>query len=154
MTKLRCIHCGIRFTPAPQVPKQTYCSKPDCQKERRRKWQKSKLKSDPDYRDNPSLAQKAWTDRNPDYWRQYRQNSAVYGNPLPGDQDLSTLEPVNPSVKMDSLNPYRTLRKAFQDGVFRLTVLAEPDGVKIDSWIVELSSIHPVSSTISRRVKR
>jgi hypothetical protein len=33
-------------------------------------------------------------------------------------------------------------------------VLAEPDGVKIDSWIVELSSIHPVSSTISRRVKR
>jgi hypothetical protein len=154
MTKLRCTHCGIRFTPAPQVPKQTYCSKPGCQKERRRKWQKNKLKSDPDYRDNQLRAQKAWTDRNPDYWRQYRQNSSVYGTPPPGKQDVNAPGPRNPSVKMDSINPYCTLCKAFQNGVFRLTVLAEPDGVKIDAWIVELSSIHPVSSTISHRVKR
>lgn len=62
MTKLSCIHCGARFLPVPQVPNQTYCSKPDCQKERRRQWQKSKRQSDPDYRDNQSRAQKAWTD--------------------------------------------------------------------------------------------
>lgn len=154
MTKLRCAHCGVRFTPAPQVPNQAYCSKPVCQKERRRQWQKSKLQSDPDYRDNQSRAQKAWTDRNPDYWRQHRQNSPDYGNPLPGEQASDALEPGNQSVKMDSLNPSQTLRKALQDGVFRLTVLAEPDGVKMDSWIVELSSIHAVSSPISRRVKR
>mgnify|MGYP006200502529 CR=1 FL=1 len=68
MTKLRCAHCGARFIPAPQVPNQAYCSKANCQKERRRQWQKSKLQSDPDYRDNQSRAQKAWTDRNPEYW--------------------------------------------------------------------------------------
>jgi hypothetical protein len=154
MAKLRCTHCGTRFTPAPQVPNQAYCSKPDCQKERRRQWQKSKLQSDPDYRDNQSRAQKAWTDRNPDYWRQHRQNSPDYGNPLPGEQASGAPAPGNRSVKMDSLNPPQTLRKALQDGVFRLTVLAEPDGVKMDSWIVELSSIHAVSSPISRSVKR
>jgi hypothetical protein len=154
MTKLRCAHCGVRFTPAPQVTNQAYCSKPDCQKERRRQWQKSKLQSDPDYRDNQSRAQKAWTDRNPDYWRQHRQNSPDYGNPLPGEQVSGAPAPGNQSVKMDSLNPPQTLRKALQDGVFRLTVLAEPDGVKMDSWIVKLSSIHAGSSTISRRVKR
>ena len=154
MTKLRCAHCGVRFTPAPQVPNQAYCSKPVCQKERRRQWHKSKLQSDPDYKDNQSRAQKAWTDRNPDYWRQYRQNSPDYGNPLPCEQDLSAPKPGNPTVKMDSLNPPQTLRKALQDGVFRLTVLAEPDGVKMDSWIVKLSSIHAGPSTISRRIKR
>lgn len=154
MTKLRCAHCGIRFTPAPQVPNQAYCSKPVCQKERRRQWQKSKLQSDPDYRDNQSRAQKAWTDRNPEYWRNHRLNRPDYGNPLPGEQALDAPEPGNQSVKMDSLNPPQILSKALKDGVFRLKVLAEPDGVKMDVWIVELSSIHEVSSPISRRVKR
>ncbi len=59
MTKLSCVHSGARFLPLPQVPNQAYCSKPDCQKERRRQWQKSKRQSDPDYRDNQSRAQKA-----------------------------------------------------------------------------------------------
>ena len=31
-----------------------------CQKERRRQWQKNKLQTDPDYRDNQARAQKAW----------------------------------------------------------------------------------------------
>ncbi len=98
MTKLRCAHCGIRFTPAPQVPNQAYCSKPDCQKERRRQWQKSKLQSDPDYRDNQSRAQKAWTDRNPEYWRNHRLNRPDYGNTLPGEQASDAPEPGNQSV--------------------------------------------------------
>lgn len=46
------------------------------------------------------------------------------------------------------------MRKALQDGVFRLKVLSEPDGVKMDVWIVELSRIHAGYSQISRRVKR
>jgi hypothetical protein len=154
MTKLRCVHCGARFIPAPQVPNQAYCSKANCQKERRRQWHKSKLQSDPDYRDNQSRAQKAWTDKNPDYWRQRRQDRPDYGNPLPSGQDSSAAQPRNPSIKMNSLNPPSILRQALQDGVFRLKVLAEPDGVKMDAWIVELSSIHAGSRPISRRIKR
>ena len=154
MTKLRCVHCGARFIPAPQVPNQAYCSKANCQKERRRQWHKSKLQSDPDYRDNQSRAQKTWTEKNPDYWRKHRQGRSDYGNRLPSGQDSSAPEPRNPSIKMDSSNPPHPLRKALQDGVFRLKVLAEPDGVKMDAWIVELSSIHAGSGPISRRVKR
>ena len=63
MTKLRYAHCNDLFTPAPQVPKQTYCSKPKCQKERRKQWQKNRLQSDPDYRANQSRAQKAWSEK-------------------------------------------------------------------------------------------
>lgn len=154
MKKLRCVHCGARFTPTPQVPHQAYCPKPGCQKERRRQWQKNKLQSDPDYRDNQSRAQKAWTARNPDYWRQYRQSGPDYENHLPSEQDSGGPEPGKPSVKIDSLNPPTTLRKALQDGVFRLKVLAEPDSVKMDVWIVEISSIHAGYRPISRRVKR
>ena len=154
MTKIRCVHCGARFIPAPQVPNQAYCSKTNCQKERRRQWHKNKLQSDPDYRDNQSRAQKAWTDKNPNYWRQHRQDRPDYGNHPPSGQDSSAAQLRNPSVKMDSLNPPPILRKALQDGVFRLKVLAEPDGVKMDVWIVELSSIHAGSRQISRRVKR
>ena len=154
MTKLRCIHCGTHFIPVPQVPNQAYCSKANCQKERRRQWHKNKLLSDPDYRDNQSRAQKAWTKKNPDYWRQHRQGGLDYENPLPSGQDPSALKPPNPSVKMDSLTPPQIMRKALQDGVFRLKVLSEPDGVKMDVWIVELSIIHAGYSQISRRVKR
>ena len=55
-----CPHCGKRFFPHPAVLNQRYCGSADCQKARKRKWQKEKLKSDPDYRENQAAAQKAW----------------------------------------------------------------------------------------------
>ena len=154
MTKLRCAHCGARFTPAPQVPNQVYCSKTNCQKERRRQWHKSKLQTDPDYRSNQSRAQKAWADRNPDYWRNRRQGRSDYENPMASEKDLSDAKIKNPFIKMDSLASPQTLPKALQDGVFRLKILAEPDGIKMNSWIVELSNIHATYEPISRRIKR
>lgn len=154
MTKLRCVHCGVSFIPAPQVPKQAYCSKINCQKERRRQWHKNKLQSDPDYKENQSRAQKAWSNRNPSYWKEHRKGKNDYENPAAAEQDLSNVEPAISSVKMDSLNLSPTLRKALQDGIYRLKVLAEPDGIKMDSWIVKLSSIHDAYRPISRRVKR
>lgn len=38
-------------------------------RERRRQWQRLKLRIDPDYQDNQTRAQQAWTRRNPDYWQ-------------------------------------------------------------------------------------
>jgi hypothetical protein len=52
MTKLRWAHCGDHFTLEPQVPNQAYCSKPFCQKKRRRQWHMSKLQSDRYYKLN------------------------------------------------------------------------------------------------------
>lgn len=75
MTK-RCECCGQPFEPRPQVPDQAYCSSPNCQRARKRQWQRQKLGSDPDYRSNQRAAQRAWTLRNQDYWRTARETSS------------------------------------------------------------------------------
>lgn len=72
MTFKHCAGCGQAFQPRPQTPNQVYCSALACQRIRKRQWQQSKLKSDPDYRGNQRDAQRAWQESNPDYWRRYR----------------------------------------------------------------------------------
>ena len=74
----RCACCGNSFEPRPQVPDQAYCSSPDCQRARKRQWQRAKLQSDSDYRINQRAAQQAWSQRNPDYWRNYRDARPEY----------------------------------------------------------------------------
>jgi hypothetical protein len=78
MAKRHCAACQKVFEPHPHVPAQQYCSAPDCQKVRRRRWQQHKLKSDPDYRDNQARAQRQWQQDHPDYWRTYRQGHPDY----------------------------------------------------------------------------
>jgi len=78
MLKKLCAHCGKTFLPRPQTPDQSYCSKPQCQKARRKLWLDEKRKSDFIFRDNQARAQKAWMERNPDYWRKYREKNPDY----------------------------------------------------------------------------
>lgn len=72
MAEAVCISCGRSFNVRPQSPTQKFCSAATCQRERRRRWAKEKLHSDPDYRANQLAAQRAWHARNPDYWKSYR----------------------------------------------------------------------------------
>jgi len=44
-----CAHCGRPFAPGPRVKNQRYCGEKNCQRARKRKWQKEKLGNDPDY---------------------------------------------------------------------------------------------------------
>ena len=74
----RCECCKRRFIPRPTVRHQEYCSNPECQKARKRNWQKEKLASDSDYRANQAEAQRQWRSRNWDYWRQYRRRNPAY----------------------------------------------------------------------------
>jgi len=73
-----CLHCGKRFRAHPAVLNQHYCESTDCQKARKSTWQKEKLKSDPDYRENQAAAQRAWRERNRGYWSAYRKNHQAY----------------------------------------------------------------------------
>lgn len=68
MLKMLCAHCGNSFLPRPQTPDQSYCSDPQCQKARRKRWVDEKRKSDFIFRDNQSRTQKAWMERNPDFY--------------------------------------------------------------------------------------
>ncbi|MEA3412029.1 MAG: hypothetical protein U9R74_10900, partial [Pseudomonadota bacterium] len=63
MGRKRCAACGALFTPCRNVANQQYCSKPECQRERRRRWQREKLKQDPDYQANQAAAQRRWRER-------------------------------------------------------------------------------------------
>lgn len=72
MAQMVCASCGQEFLVRPQTPKQSFCPEPACQRERRRRWTRAKLESDPDYRANQLAAQRAWHARHPEYWRTYR----------------------------------------------------------------------------------
>jgi hypothetical protein len=67
MAPRRCAACGCPFEPRRNVPHQRYCSKPECQRTRRRRWQRHKLRSDADYRANQAVAQRRWAERRSEY---------------------------------------------------------------------------------------
>jgi len=67
-----CPHCQRRFTPSIYRPQQKVCSRPDCQRQRRRKYHRRKRASDAEYRQTTRNSQKKWRDAHPDYLRQYR----------------------------------------------------------------------------------
>ena len=79
MTK-QCKACGNAFLPHPKVPHQTYCSSPECQRERRRRWLEEKRQIDADYHGNEPQKIEQWRNENPDYWKQYRQANPNYAN--------------------------------------------------------------------------
>ena len=72
--KIRCANpqCRRLFHPNPRVKNQQYCDKKDCQRARKRRWQRQKMKDDPDYQDDHRDAQQCWIEQNRDYWRRYR----------------------------------------------------------------------------------
>ena len=78
MEKRECLACGESFDPCRTVKEQKYCSKPECQRERKRRWQRAKLADDPAYRENRRNSQKQWRESNPDYWRKYRETHQDY----------------------------------------------------------------------------
>jgi hypothetical protein len=72
-----CKHCGISFEPF-KNPKQSYCSKMDCQLARKREWRRKKMKQDIDYKANQKAANKRWQSKNPTYWQEYRTKHPEY----------------------------------------------------------------------------
>jgi hypothetical protein len=74
----KCKACGGHFAPRPQNSNQQFCSKPECQRERKRRWQKHKRATDADYRENQARARQQWAQRHPDYWRRYRRDHPDY----------------------------------------------------------------------------
>jgi hypothetical protein len=77
MEQRQCICCRTRFTPL-RNPTQRYCANPSCQKKRRCKFQRQKLKRDADYKETHRSSQEKWRDKHPDYWRQYRIQHPIY----------------------------------------------------------------------------
>jgi len=129
MTK-RCACCDQPFEPRPQVPDQAFCSSPDCQRARKRQWQRDKLKSDADYRRNQQDAQRAWAQRNQDYWRTRRESRIGIGRRDPKmPRPTDARQP--PLVKMDA--------SPLPSGIYRITRCPPFPSEDNDSWVVEMT---------------
>ena len=73
----RCQHCGgylVKY----RNPKQRYCSKAACQRQRKNLWRRNKLSTDSDYRSNQNAANRKWRHSHKNYWQQYRTKHPDY----------------------------------------------------------------------------
>jgi len=134
----KCKACGCHFTPDPRVPKQQFCSKPECQLQRRKAWQQDKRRHDPHYRDNDSRQIREWITSHPDYWKLYRQKNPDYAK---RNRDLQQAR--NKKQKNADLASHEVVLPDFHlvSGRYVLRLVG-PDGVaNEDAWIVEITLI-------------
>lgn len=137
MQSMRCAACGLPFRPRPQVAQQKYCSSAACQRERRRRWQAAQLRSDPDYRVNQRAAQKAWSQRHPEYWRAYRQAHPEYTERNRSQQRSRDRRRPPPAdlAKMNASAPASPL----SSGTYRLAPVAPAALANMDAWTVQIT---------------
>lgn len=132
----QCAACGQNFNPLPQVPEQTYCSDPECQRERRRRWQREKQRTDPDYRDNQLRSQKKWAQDHPNYWQQYRKKNPCYVERNRKRQHArNENQRLAKIAKMDA----SAIPLPPPTGRYRLIPVSHDEVAKKDEWIVEIT---------------
>ncbi len=142
MCTKQCVACGGAFIPRRNVPDQQYCSNAQCQRERRRRWQRAKLRSDPDYRANQAAAQRRWRQRHPEYWRKYRQNHPEYTRANRQQQrqrnrhrGLAQSAPAPAEIaKMDAYE----VKTVVRSGTYRLIPVSGEGIAKMDAYIVKM----------------
>ena len=125
-----CACCGQPFEPRSQVPNQTYCSMPICQRTRRQRWQHEKMQNDPDYRENQKRSQRAWHERHPDYWQQYRSTAS----------DREARKKTH-QKSQDSSN-CGSLQANFLAGLYRIEPFLTGPGATMDVWIVQITPVY------------
>lgn len=150
MEKRLCVACRQLFRPRPQSPRQTYCRSRACQRERRRRWQEAKLRTDPDYRENQQNAQGAWCERNPDYWREYRRMHPDYRERNKAQQRARRhAEAIVGVAKMDASKPSGSLKP----GLYRIVPTPGKGVAKMDAWTAEITWISGLSGPPCARCK-
>ena len=141
MEKRWCSACGLAFEPRPQSPRQAYCPDEDCQRARKRLWQRAKRSTDDDYRDNQVVAQEGWRRSHPDYWRHYRESHPEYAAANRQQQKQRNARRSRGDrliAKGDASSPRLPVT-----GIFRLTqVEPEYSGARRE-WTVQLTLIGP-----------
>jgi hypothetical protein len=138
----RCAACGASFRPCAQVPKQRFCSQPNCQCERRRRWKRRKRQTDPDYRDNQARAQRAWSERHREYWREYRGSHPEYRERNRQQQRVRNARRGAPGNS--GVIAKRNESKAFEpefSGTYVLTPVAREPIAKRNAWRVKITTI-------------
>jgi hypothetical protein len=145
-----CLCCAEDFVPYPGRPDQGFCSKAGCQRERRRRWHREKMVSDPVYRQGQSDCQRDWRERHPDYWRKYRAAHLDYcerNRRKQRERDRRhSASPAGALAKMDEV----TRCNDIESGRYILVPFREGRLAKMDEAIVQLTVINGINSVESR----
>ena len=134
----RCVACGEDFRPHPQVPMQTYCSTPECQRERRRRAQQEKRRDDPNYLGNDSDYNKYWATKNPDYWKRYRENHPDYADRNRQMQQNRNQKQRNAKIAKVDVS---AMTFSLPSGRYRLIPVTVDGIANEDAWIVEITAL-------------
>jgi len=73
MIERRCPHCHRLFYPLSYQQAQSVCCDPGCQRQRRLQYRRSKIASDPHYREACRESARQWRKQHSGYWKQYRE---------------------------------------------------------------------------------
>jgi hypothetical protein len=105
--QIRCNHCQNLFDSNPRIKNQKYCGSRQCQRARKREWQRRKLATDPDYKSNQRDCQREWHRRHPRYYQLYRKRNAKIAerNRLLQRMRDSQRRPARFLAKMDASGP-------------------------------------------------
>lgn len=141
----RCACCRRIRPRNPRVKSQRYCGDKRCQQARKTKWEREKLQADPYYGINKKECQQRWMQKNPDYWKQYRQTHPGYRRrnrrmQSRRDQCISTGNGSGAGhlVKMDTLDAF------LNDTTESYFICpAKSDLVKMDALEVKIIPISP-----------
>lgn len=130
MPKKNCLACGEEFLPWPQILNQQFCSRPECQKERRRRRQAERRAKSLEHQASDAQYFQDWAAKNPGYWKRYRETHPEYAERNRQQQKLRS------SARIAKDNVSRLT--ALPGGRYRLQGLSS-DGVANESvWIVEI----------------
>lgn len=142
MQRRHCAACGASFRPCPQVPQQRFCSQPECQRERRRRWKRRKRRTDADYRVNQAHAQRAWRERHREYWREYRRSHPQYRERNRQQQRLRNARRGAPRDMgvIAKRNESQPLEPEFS-GTYRLLPVAPELIAKSNAWTVKITAL-------------
>jgi len=136
METKRCLACGGLLPLKSRVPDQSYCSRPQCQRERRKLWQRERKLLDPAYREAQAKAQKTWADRHADYWQHYREENPGYTDRNREKQRARNASRGSsaPIAKMDASSPTSPV----PSGTYRMELQGAKGIAKMDAFTVEI----------------
>jgi hypothetical protein len=146
MEKRRCGACRKLFHPRPQSPEQQFCSAAECQRERKRRWQKARRALDADYRDNDVQANRQWRSEHPGYWRGYRRNHPQYVNRNRRQQrerDRARRRDRVPTAPTPGLanEDASSLPYLLETGTYRMIPVTRSELANEHAWLVKISLV-------------
>ena len=134
----KCKACGNEFQPHAKSSKQSYCSSPECQLERRRRWLREKRQVDDAYKGNEEQKVKQWRSKNQNYWKEYRKTHPDYADRNRHQQQIRNQRTRNPLIaNVDDLPNIFPLYL----GCYRLIRVDGKVIANVDDLILEISVI-------------